>query len=128
MKKRVDELKLGKKGELAKDMVTDEVGEVVAADDGFRIVGVKKSDDYTKERPLFEQQRRRNVFLAEVKTFKRGLSVFPQKGKEENGNDEFTEGKVMDRSSSKSEKYETAQPENKPGVKKMKFGFSDSEE
>ena len=135
MKKRVDELKTGKsqtggKPESYEQVPLEEI-EAGVVDDGFRIVGVQKSDDYAKERPLFEQQRRRNVYLTEIKSFKRGLAVFSEKGKEEaskeNGYDEFTEDKVMEKPS-KSENYDTGPQEVQPGAKKIKFGFSDGEE
>lgn len=131
MKKRVDELKTGKTQSGGKqdsyEQVPLEEIEAGVVDDGFRIVGVQKSDDYAKERPLFEQQRRRNVYLTEIKSFKRGLAVFSEKGKEENGYDEFTEDKVMEKPK-KSENYEPGQVENKEGIKKIKFGFSEGDE
>lgn len=131
MKKRVDELKTGKPQKDTKkdagEQIPLEEMEAGPVDDGFRIVGVQKSDDYAKERPLFEQQRRRNVYLTEIKSFKKGLAVFSEKGKEENGYDEFTEDRVMERGS-KNESYESGQQEVQPGAKKIKFGFSDGEE
>ena len=126
MKKRVDELKLGKgkKTEQSADMSEMPVEETSAVDDGFRIVGVKKSEDYTKERPLFEQQRRKNVYLTEITSFKRGLSVFSEKVKEENGYDEFTEDRVMEKP--EKENYNVNDSDGKE-MKRIKFGFSDSE-
>ena len=100
------------------------VEETSAVDDGFRIVGVKKSEDYTKERPLFEQQRRKNVYLTEITSFRRGLSVFSEKVKEENGYDEFTEDRVMEKP--EKENYNVNDSDGKE-MKRIKFGFSDSE-
>src|SRR5690606_36583059 len=100
----------------------------IGVDDGFKIIGVKKSEDYAKERPLFEHQRKKNVFIQEVKSLSGGLAVFSSKRGGEAVYDEFTEEKSKVSEPLEERKEEKKQPDSEQPVKKMKFGFSDSSE
>lgn len=123
MKKRVDEVSLGKKKIDHSGMPLTDAEVTIGVDDGFKIIGVKKSEDYVKERPLFEHQRRKNVFIQEVKSLNKGLVVYPNKDKEEAVYDEFTEDNSQVNEGTP--KNEEKPIELKEGAKKMKFGFSD---
>lgn len=127
MKKRVDELSLDKRKDYSNIPLTDtEV--TIGMDDGFKIIGVKKSEDYAKERPLFEHQRKKNVYIQEVKSFRKGLSLYPTKVSEEIVYDEFTEEKSEVKEKPEVNSSVEKPAEVKEGAKKMKFGFSEGEE
>jgi 5-methylthioadenosine/S-adenosylhomocysteine deaminase len=127
MKKRVDELSLDKRKDYSNIPLTDtEV--TIGVDDGFKIIGVKKSEDYAKERPLFEHQRKKNVYIQEVKSFRKGLSLYPTKVSEEIVYDEFTEEKSEVKEKPEVNSSVEKPAEVKEGAKKMKFGFSEGEE
>ena len=130
MKKRVDELRLDKDGKEKKsfdDVMVEDTEKSSAADDSFRIIGVKKLDEYRTEKPLFEYQRKKNVFITEVTSFDKGMMIFterqPENGKtyeQHKGSEEL----VSDKKSTRTEK----QSKNESGEikkEKLRFGFSD---
>ena len=130
MKKRVDELRLDKDGKEKKsfdDVMVEDTEKSSAADDSFRIIGVKKLDEYRTEKPLFEYQRKKNVFITEVTSFDKGMMIFsdrqPENGKNYEQHKE-TEEVVSDKKSTITKEQST---EDTAAIKKekLRFGFSD---